>query len=895
MAYAVPRHYLQPLLAPHGIALVGATERKGALGRIVWRNLEAAKPPGVLYPVNPKHAAVFGRKAYARLGDLPGKADLAVVVTPARTVPQIVRDAGAAGIRAALVLSSGFAETGAAGRRLQDELVEAARRSGVRVLGPNSLGLMRTDVGVNATFARGNALAGPLALVSQSGAICGAILDWATRAGIGFSSVVSLGGAADVDFGEVLDYLVGDTATEAILLYVEGVRGARRFVSALRAASRVKPVIVLKVGRYLGGSRAASSHTGALVGADPVFEAALRRGGAVRVRTYTQLFAAARALASRLQPEGERLAIVTNGGGPGVVAADSAAENGIALAALSEATLRELDARLPPQWSRGNPVDIIGDAPPERFADAVRAVLADPGVDALLAMYSPVAVSEPEAAARAVAQAGAGRRKPVFAAWLGDVGPNESRRLLEASGIPTFYTPENAVEALGFLAAHRRNRAQLMEVPAAVQERSAPPPDLDSALAIREAALAERRTRLTELESRRLLGAFGVPVPRSDVVASREEAVAVAGDIGFPVALKIHSRDISHKSDVGGVRLNLQNGAMVASAYDDMMRHVRELRPQARIDGAVVQPMLRFAHAREVLVGVAADPVFGPVISFGAGGVAVEAVRDTAVALPPLNAALARDLMSRTRVYRLLGAYRGVPGADLDAIAELLAAVSRMVSVLPWLKEMDLNPVLAHPGGAVVADARVIVDAAQPARAAPRYPHMAIHPYPVELEEELVLADGTRLQLRPIRPEDVEREKRLFDSLSERSRYQRFMQHLPMLPPALLARFTQLDYDRELALAAVRDDAFVGVGRYSPNADGETAEFALAVADAWQGKGIGRRLLERLCAAARAAGYRALFGHILEANHEMLDLARRLGFVEHSRGGVEVTVVRRLE
>jgi acetyltransferase len=490
MTYTLPRHYLQPLLAPRGIALVGATERQGALGRIVYRNLTDAKPRGPLYPVNPKHEAVFGSKAYARLADLPGKVDLAVVVTPARTVPQIVREAGAAGIGAAVVLTSGFAETGAAGKKLQEELVQAAREGGVRLLGPNCLGIMRPDAGLNATFARGNALAGRLALVSQSGAICGAILDWAARSGIGFSSVVSLGGAADVDFGEVLDYLVGDMATEAILMYVEGIHEARRFVSAVRAASRVKPVIALKVGRYPSGSRAASSHTGALVGSDAVFEAALRRAGAVRVKTYMQLFAAARALASQLLPAGERLAIVTNGGGPGVVAADSAAENGVPLATFSSETIAALDKVLPPQWSRGNPLDIVGDAPPTRFAVATAAALADPGVDAVLLMYSPVAVTEPEAAARAVTEAARGRTKPLFAAWLGDINPNGSRRHFDDAGIASFYTPEDAVEAFSFLCAYRRNRAQLMEVPAVLgSEREERPPDLDMALAIRDAAL----------------------------------------------------------------------------------------------------------------------------------------------------------------------------------------------------------------------------------------------------------------------------------------------------------------------------------------------------------------------------------------------------------------------
>jgi acetyltransferase len=873
------------------VALVGATEREGALGSIVYRNLAGGGLRGELFAVNPKHSTVYGKPAYPRLSGLPSVPDLAVVVTPARTVPEIIEDAGKAGIKAAIVLSSGFAEAGAEGRALQDRMVATAKQYGVRILGPNCLGEMRTDAGLNASFARTPALPGRLALVSQSGAICGAILDWAHSAGIGFTSVVSLGAAADVDFGEILDFLVVDEATDAILLYVEGIRDARRYLSALRAAARVKPVVVLKVGRYATGSKAASSHTGAMVGADAVFDAALRRAGTVRVKTYTQLFAAARVLATPHFPRGERLAILTNGGGPGVVAADSASENGVPLASLADKTLKVLDEKLPPQWSRGNPVDIIGDAPPERFAAATSALLADPGVDALLVMYSPVAVTQPGAAARAVAEAARGSQKPVLAAWLGDINPNESRVYLESQGIPNFYTPENAVEAFSLLCAYRRNQAQLMEV-ATARTADEPRPDLEKAIAIRDAALAQGRCLLTEREAKALLAAFHLPVPTSVLAKDREAALAAAREIGFPVAMKIQSPDITHKSDVGGVRLDLQNADMVASAFDDMMRHVRALQPDARIDGAVVQPMLRFAHTREVLVGVATDPVFGPVISFGAGGVAVEAVRDTALALPPLNAPLARELMSRTRVFRLLQGYRDVPPANLDALASVICGVSRIVCALAWVKEMDLNPVLAHPGGAVIADARLVID---PERrdTPPRYGHMAIHPYPAELEGELRLRDSSTVRVRPIRPEDAALELRFFQRLSERSRYHRFMQHLPELPPRMLARFTQLDYDRELALVAIHDGEFIAVGRYAPNADGRTAEFALTVADQWQGKGLGRALLERLCAAAREAGYEALSGYILADNHEMLELAQRLGFTEVSRDG-EVMVRRRL-
>jgi len=890
----IHRHYLHSLLAPRTVALVGASERAGSLGSIVLRNL-AAGGLEKLYPVNPKHRSVAGLRCFSGLRELPGPVELAVIATPAQTVTRIIEDAAAAGIRAAVVLTSGFGEAGPDGRKRQAAMLEAARRGGVRLLGPNCIGVMRTDTGLNATFARTSARPGKLALVSQSGAICGAILDWAASADIGFSSVVSLGGAADVDFGEVLDYLVGDTATEAILLYVEGIRDARRFMSALRAAARVKPVVALKVGRYATGSRAASSHTGALVGSDAVFDAALRRSGTVRVRTYTQLFAAAKILAAFAKParapRGQRLLVVTNGGGPGVMAADSAAENGVPLAEMSAATIELLDAKLPAQWSRGNPLDIIGDAPPGRFRDATAAALADPGVDAVLALYSPVAVTEPADAARAVAEAAAGADKPVFTAWLGDINPNESRSYLEAQGIPNFYTPENAVEAFSYLGQYVRNQAQLMEVPPASAFAGSPgAADQAATTAILDAAVAEQRTVLTEHEAKALAAAFGLPVGQTVVVADRDAAVAAAVKMGFPVVLKIHSPDITHKTDVGGVRLSLHDARMVSLAFDEMMGIVRERRPDARIEGAVVEPMLRFAHQREVLVGVACDPVFGAVISFGSGGVAVEAIRDTAIALPPLNAALARDLIERTRIHRLLGAYRDVPAADLDALAALLCGVSNMVCALPWLKEMDLNPVLAHPGGAMIADARIVIDPAR-REAPPRYGHMAIHPYPAGLEEEIVLAGGTRVLLRAIRPEDTELERRLFDRLSAKSRYQRFMQYLPSLPANLLARFTQLDYDRELALVAILEGEFIAVGRYAPNSDGDTAEFALAVADDWQGKGLGRALLERLKAEARKAGYRALYGSILQANHDMLDLAARLGFTREAAEGHDVTVV----
>jgi acetyltransferase len=511
--------------------------------------------------------------------------------------------------------------------------------------------------------------------------------------------------------------------------------------------------------------------------------------------------------------------------------------------------------------------------------------------------YRPVAVTTPAAAAEAVAGAAAkSRRKPVIAAWLGDLRPSESRAYLESRGVPNFYTPENAVEAFSFLLAYRQNQAQLLEAPAALAGgEQAPAPDLAGARAIRDAALAAGRNLLSGPESTALLRAFGIDVPRSIVAATRAAALAAARALGYPVALKIHSPDIVHKSEVDGVRLDLRDDAMAGAAFDELMRRAAQLRPRARLEGVLVQPMLRHAHAREVLIGLATDPVFGPVISFGTGGVAVEAIRDIALALPPLNAMLARDLLGRARVGRVLAGYRNVPAASEHALVALLLGVSRMACALPWVKEIDLNPVFAHPGGAAVADARVLIDAGSPV-SLPRYAHMAIHPYPSELEGRIVLRDGTSLQVRPIRPEDAALEQQFVHGLSARSRYQRFLHEQPELPPSLLARFTQLDYDRELALIALEpaQERMLAVGRYAPNADGETAEFALTVADAWQGRGLGSALLERLCDCARAAGYRALNGHILDVNRDMLELAARLGFRENGRDGDLVTVVRPL-
>ena len=876
-------HYLTSLLAPKSVAIVGASSREGALGGFVWQNMLRAKFQGTLFAINPRYTEIGGALCYASLADLPSVPELIVVATPAKTVVDIIRDAGAKGVRHAAVLSAGFQESGEVGRTRAKQLKAALAEYRMRMVGPNCVGIMRPGIGLNATFASAEARAGSLALISQSGAVCTAILDWAATTEIGFSSVISLGGALDLDFGELLDFLVEDSATSSILLYVEGIRDARGFLSALRAAARAKPVIVFKAGRHLAGTQAVTSHTGALAGSDAVFDAALARSGAVRVKSSLQLFAAARILAISKRPRGNRLAIITNGGGPGVVAADCAIDNQLELAKLSADTIKTLDGVLPPHWSRANPVDVIGDATPARFSAAAQAVLDDANVDAVLALFCPQTVTRPEAAAAAIIPVARAHDKPLITAWLGGASILPARALFDAADIANFLTPESAVEAFSYLARFRQHQAMLLEAGPAntllsFHEVSQA---IAKAKAIRDTALHDNRTTLFEAEAKALLAAFGLPVNEGVLASDREAAVDAAKRMGFPVAMKIHSRDITHKSDVGGVKLHLVNSRQVGNAYDDMLEQIAIARPDAHIDGVNVQPMLKFLHQREVLVGLKRDPVFGPVIAFGAGGVAVEALRDVALALPPLNAALAETMMQATRIDRLLNAYRDVPSIDREALRDILQRVSMMACLLPWIAEMDLNPVLVHPAGATIVDARVVIDKRSPVTDL-RYRHMAIFPYPIELEREIRLKDSATVTLRPIRPDDADRERAFVAALSEQSRYSRFLHSVSALSAEMIARFTQLDYGREMALVAIDSatDCIVGVARYFPNPDRTTVEFATAIADAWQGRGLGFTLMNSLIGCAREAEYHVMVGSVLSSNHAMLALSARLGFVQ---------------
>ena len=872
------QHYLNPLFAPKSVAVFGASDRIDSIGQVVFQNMLASGYQGGLYPINPNHAAVQGHRAYPAIADIGQPVELAVIATQSHTVPDIIEDCGRHGVRAAVVISAGFRETGDQGQALERAVLANAHHSGIRLLGPNCLGVMRPAIGLNATFNKGGAKSGNLAFVSQSGALCTAILDWAESNDIGFSSVVSLGSAADVDFGEILDYLVSDTQTRSILLYIEGIRQARSFMSSIRAAARCKPVILVKVGRHAAGSKAAMSHTASLVGADDVFEAAVRRAGVVRVQTITQLFVAAKALSSGFRPVGNRLAIVTNGGGPAVMATDRAADLGVDIATLSESTVLQLDQVLPPHWPHANPVDIIGDAGADRYQQAVKACLEDPKVDGVLVILTPQAMTKALASAQVVIELSKQSSKPLLACWMGEGQVESARAAFAQAKKPSFRTPEPAVEVFSYLSAYYRNQTLLMQVPGPLSHHLEP--DVEGARLIIDGALMERRKVLNEMESKALLSAFHIPVAQTMVAHSPNEALLIAEQLGFPVAMKVNSEDIVHKTDAGGVLLNLGSAQAVRIAFHDIMESVRRNRPNAKLDGISIEPMIVKPNGRELLVGVTSDPVFGPVITFGAGGTMVEVMNDRAVSLPPLNTFLVKDLINGTHVAKMLTAFRHMPPADIEALESVLLRVSEMVCELPLLKEMDINPLIVDEHGVLAADARVVVEYRQPS--ADRYAHMAIYPYPTHLVSHWQLADGQDITIRPIRPEDAEIEQAFVQGLSEESRYFRFMHSVQELSPEMLVRFTQIDYSREMALIAVSlehgKEVEVGVTRFATNPDGESCEFALVVADAMRGKGLGQKLLTVLMDAARSKGLKVMAGEVLSDNVRMLKLMARLAF-----------------
>jgi acetyltransferase len=873
---------LDALFEPRSIALFGASNQAGSVGALLARNLLESGFEGPVMAVNPHERAIRSTLCYRSAADLPFAPDLAVIATPAAAAPQIVSEVGARGCRAAVVITAGF---DSAPGGLRDQLLQAARPHLLRVVGPNCLGFLSPRRGINASFAHLSPARGGFALVAQSGAVAAAALDWAAAHDIGFSHIVTIGDAADVDFGDLLDYLALDAETRAILLYVESIRDARKFMTAGRIASRVKPVVVIKAGRSAGGARAAFSHTGALAGSDAVYEAAFRRAGMLRVEGLRELFDAVTILTAGLAAKGDRLAILTNGGGAGVMAADTLEDQGGRLAELSVDTQASLAAGLPKQASTANPVDIIGDAPPERYRAALGALLAEPNADAVLVLNCPTAVADSTEAAEVVVEAcAAAPAKPVFTCWLGDQAVLPGRRRLAAAGVPTHQTPEEAVRAFMHLVVHRRRQALLMSAPATISLDSAA---TGAARRLVEAALSEGRRRLTDPEARDLLRAYGIPVIESRTAHDPEGAGLAAAELGGPVALKIVSRDLTHKSDVGGVVLNLTGCDSVTAAAGAMRARIARTRPEAHIEGFLIEPMISRPSSEELIAGVLQDAVFGPVVLFGQGGVAVEVERDRALGLAPLDEPLARDLIESTRVARRLAGYRDRPQADLAAIADVLVRLARLAVDLPEIAELDINPLLADAGGVLALDAR--------ARLGEPAVRPAICPYPENLVQPAEIG-GHDLVIRPVRPQDAAGLQDLIARSEADDVRLRFGSSLHRLSDPVARRLSQIDYDREMALVAeASDGSILGVARLVGDPRGETAEFALMVRSDFRDRGLGRRLLADLLAYAAGRGLQEVWGEVGVSNTRMLEMADALGFGrEPAADPVEVRVVKRL-
>ncbi|SEM09540.1 acetyltransferase [Stigmatella aurantiaca] len=873
------RHPLDALFAPRSVAVIGASERQGSVGRTLLWNLISNPFGGTVYPVNPKRSNVLGIRTWPSISAIPEPVDLAVIGTPAPTVPGVIRECAEAGVKGAIIISAGFKETGVEGALLEQEVLREARRGRMRIIGPNCLGLMRPTTGLNATFAGAMARPGNVAFISQSGALLTAILDWSQRETVGFSAFVSLGSMLDVGWGDLIDYLGNDPRTRSILLYMESIGDARAFLSAAREVALQKPIIVIKAGRTEQAAKAAASHTGTLAGSDEVLTAAFRRAGVLRVDSIADLFYMAEVLAKQPRPEGRRLTIVTNAGGPGVLATDALVSGGGELAKPSEKTLSALNGLLPPQWSHGNPVDILGDADPGRYAKALEVAGADENSDGLLVILTPQDMTEPtQTADRLKPYARLG--KPVLASWMGGSEVAAGERILNDAGIPTFGYPDTAARIFNYMWRYSYYLSALYETPTLAEEPTGNARERVRALI--DAARADGRTLLTEYESKQLLAAYGIPSVETRLASTEDEAVAQAEALGYPVVVKLHSRTIMHKTDVGGVRLNLASAEQVREAFSGIQRALTERGQAEAFHGVTVQPMVRL-DGYELIVGSSLDAQFGPVLLFGAGGILVEVFQDRALGLPPLNTTLARRLMERTLIYKALQGVRGRPPVNMAALETLLVRFSKLVVEQRLLKEVDINPLLASAGQPVALDARVVLHA--PGVQESELPPLAIHPYPSQYEGRLRTKDGTELIVRPIRPEDEPKMEAFHRALSEQSvfmRYAGMMRLDQRVAHERLARICFIDYAREIALLAIHPtpegDEIVGVGRLTRLQGTGDGEFAMLISDRMQYQGLGSEMLQRLVDIGREWGLERIVADILSRNRPMQRVCKKLGF-----------------
>lgn len=877
---------LDKIFSPRSVAVIGATEKEGSVGRTILWNLIRNPFGGTVYPVNPKRHSVLGIKAYPALAAIGEPVDLAVIVTPARTVPGIIQEAIDAGVPGAIIISAGFKEVGPEGAALEQQILKIAEGR-MRIIGPNCLGVMSPISGLNATFAGAMADPGNVAFISQSGAICTAVLDWSFQEHVGFSAFISIGSMLDVGWGDLIYYLGDDPNTHSIVIYMEAIGNARAFLSAAREVALTKPIIVIKAGRTEQAAKAAASHTGALAGSDEVLDAAFRRTGVVRVNSISDIFNMAEVLAKQPRPRGPRLTIVTNAGGPGVLATDALISQGGELAQLSEETMQALNALLPDAWSHGNPIDILGDAEPERYAKALEIAAGDPHSDGLLVILTPQAMTDPTLTAEQLRPYASLKGKPLLASWMGGAEVEEGEQILNRSKIPTFPYPDTAVRIFNYMWRYTYNLRGIYETPVLPEDKGADAPDRDAARAIIDAARKARKTILSEYESKTLLAAYGIPTTPMRLAANPDEAVKAADELGYPVVLKLHSETITHKVDVGGVQLNLLDPEAVRRAYDLIETSVAEKAGPEHFLGVSVQPMVSL-EGDEIIIGSSIDAQFGPVILFGAGGSLVEVFRDRALALPPLTTTLARRMMEQTLIYKALKGVRGRKPVDLAALERLLVRFSQLVVEQRFIKEIDINPLLASPERLLALDARVLLF--DPDMTREQLPQLAIRPYPQRYVQPWTLRDGTPVVIRPIRPEDEPLIARFHETLSDRTVYLRYFSPLKLqqrVSHERLARICFIDYDREMALVMEHQEPntgekeIIGVARLSKLHGKPEGEFAVVVSDAYQGQGVGTELLGRIVEIGRAEGLRRIIGYVLPDNTGMLNVAKKWGFELH--------------
>jgi acetyltransferase len=872
------RESFDALFKPRSVAVIGATDKEGSVGLAMMNNLKTFR--GKVFPINPKRDQVLGLKAYPNIAAVPEKVDLAVIITPAPTVPGVIGECIAAGAKSALIISAGFKEIGPEGAELERQILAQARDAHMRIVGPNCLGIMNTRIGLNATFADAIANPGNVAFISQSGALCTAVLDWSFREKVGFSYFISVGSMLDVGWGDLIDYLGDDPDTDSIVMYMETIGDARSFISAAREVALNKPIIVIKAGRTAAAAQAAASHTGSLAGSDDALDAAFRRCGVLRVHTIADLFYMAEVLAKQPRPKGPHLTVVTNAGGPGVLVTDALILNGGELTALAPETIAKLNDFLPSAWSHGNPVDILGDATPERYAKALELVADDPASDGLLVILTPQAMTEATATAELLRPYARLRDKPILASWMGGDSVEAGERILNEAGIPTFGYPDTAARMFTYMWRYSDNLRSLYETPVAGDDRAI---RRDEAAALIAQVRASGRTLMTEYESKQLLAAYGIPTVPTYIAADEEQAVAHAEAIGYPVVVKLHSETITHKTDVGGVHLNLCDAHAVRDACRLIKASVLARGKESDFLGVTVQPMIK-RDGYELIVGSTTDSQLGPVLLFGTGGQLVEVFQDRALGLPPLNSTLARRMMEQTKIYTALKGVRGRKPVPLDELEQLMVRFSYLVAEQRWIKEIDINPLLASEQALIALDARVVLHPAHISEA--ELPRTAITPYPVEYVAPWTLHDGTAVLIRPIRPEDEPLLVEFHHTLSEQSVYQRYFHPFPLserIAHERLTRIAFINYEREMALVAEwRDEAYkphiIGVGRLIKLRGGKEAEFAILISDDYQHQGLGTELLSRLVAIGRREGVKRIIADILPDNAAMIRVSEQVGF-----------------